>query len=154
MSWGGAVASWGPYCATWGPSCATWGPSTFAVASDAEVRRHRVATAVRMALPAAWNVYASPPDVLLLPAVVVAPRSPYRELFTFTESSVHLAVQVIVSRSGGPAALDVIDAALDVILTALHDVENVTAVGDVAGVALAVHNGTDALVGSVDLTVS
>lgn len=140
--------------ATWGGTVATWGDATLDLDSPARERREAVADAARTVLPSGFSVYASPPEIVTFPAVVVAPRAPYRELLTFTRESVRIAVLVIVPRAAGPDALDLVDATLDLVKPAVASVEAVTEVGDVSSVVLASYGGTDCIVASIDLTVS
>lgn len=76
-----------------------------------------------------WEVYEEPPEQLAGGrCIVIAPRSPYRTMETLGTGATHLAVHVLVPRSGGPA-MDVLDAGLAGVLTALLAIEEVT-IGD------------------------
>jgi hypothetical protein len=66
-----------------------------------------------------WAIYSSAPDVLSVPAVVISPRSPYRNRLTQTLDEISLMATILVNRAGGPRAMDVMDNAIDVLLPAL-----------------------------------
>ena len=92
---------------------------------------------------AGWVVYAEPPEQLGgSKSLVVAPRSPYQSLETFTRVSWHLSLTLLVPRTT-PAPMDLIDAGLAILRPILQDIGDVelsgeTAVGiidDVGGVS-------------------
>ena len=80
--------------------------------------RAAIATALRTALPG-WAVFDSPPEVGSAPCVAILPRTPYRELLTYTEERMHLQLVVVIPRAAGADLLDLVDDTFDDILTAL-----------------------------------
>lgn len=114
-------------------------------------------TAVAAAIDAAttgWSVYASPPETVTAPAAVIAPRTPYRQYGTFRDGSeaVNLRVTLLVPRSLGISALDVLDPALDTVLAALDGVTNLT-FAEVPSVNLTTAAGVDYVAADIDITV-
>jgi len=118
--------------------------------TTAKQKRAAVATAMRTALPT-WTVYASPPTVPVVPSLVIAPGSPYREYATFTHEAVRLRLQIIVQPS--PTAMDAIDDALDAVMAGLHSVTDMVKLSG-SGVTVALSSGGDVLVATVETTVS
>jgi hypothetical protein len=81
--------------------------------------RASIATGLRNALGANWAVFASPPEAPSVPCVVIRPGSPYRQLNTYRQQTMRLRLEVLVQRAVGDGYLDVIDDAIDDVLTAL-----------------------------------
>jgi hypothetical protein len=141
-----------PAYADWGDWVADWGDDP----TNARGKREAVAALIVDALPDSWSVYASPPDVITMPAVVIAPRNPYRETFTWEVEAVHLSVNVIVPRAAGLTALDVIDEAMDVLVRGSEPILDVPSVVEavISGVTQATNGGAECVVGTIDITVS
>lgn len=125
--------------------------------STAAEKRAAVATLLREALPEDWTVYPSPPETIASPAVVIAPRSPYRTDETFTEERVNLALRVVVKRAAGTDALDIIDATVDLLMRGSDPIlaaASITNVENTVDIALAQDGGVDYIVGTINVTVS
>jgi hypothetical protein len=82
--------------------------------------RHDLAADLATALGPTWTVYASPPEVITAPAVVLAPRTPYRVAGTVCNEELKLTATLLVQRAAGPAALDFLDDACTAARTAIH----------------------------------
>jgi hypothetical protein len=80
--------------------------------------RAAIAAALRTALPD-WTVFTSPPEVGSAPCIAILPRTPYRELLTYTEERMHLQLVVVVQRAAGTDLLDLFDDTFDAVLAAL-----------------------------------
>lgn len=121
--------------------------------TTAAQKRTAVAAAIATATTD-WAVYEAPPETVTGPAVVIGPRSPYRQYGTFRGGSeiVNLGVTLLVPRSLGASALDVLDPALDTVLAALDTVANVT-FAEVVDVAMASAAGVDYVTARIDITV-
>lgn len=119
----------------------------------AQQKRQLVATLIDDATTG-WSVYASPPETVTAPAVVVGPRPPYRQYGTFAGGSelVNLAVTLLVPRSLGMSALDVLDPAIDTVLGALDGVANLT-FAEVPTVTMEAAAGVDYVTARIDITV-
>lgn len=121
--------------------------------STAKEKREALATLIRATLSTSWTVYAAPPESVTTPAVVIAPRSPYRAPETFTTEAVGLAIQVIVPRISGPDGLDALDAALDLLIRGTEPVVGVVTAVEVSSVSQATANGADVLVATINVTM-
>jgi hypothetical protein len=91
-------------------------------------------------------VYSAPPETVTAPALVVAPRTPYRNPSTFCQYELNLRIVALVQR--GVGGLDGLDDMMDRVLIAVNTLDSVmwTAVGDI---------GTTQDVGSIEyLTAS
>ena len=83
--------------------------------------RHQLAQDIQLALGDAWTVYASPPaSQLLAPAVILAPRPPYRRRGTVCDEQVNLRGSVLVQVARGADALDYMDDACTQVRDAVH----------------------------------
>lgn len=139
-----------PGYADWGDWVADWGDDV----SLAQEKREALQALVASVLPDTWSVYASPPTVVSLPAVVVAPRNEYRSDFTFERESVAVALRIVVQP--GDSALDTIDGVMDLLCRGDQPILDIPSLTEVAidGVVMATANGGDVLVGTINLTVS
>jgi len=93
--------------------------------SDAAQLRADIAAAVVTAMPG-WGVYPAPPDIVAAPAVVIAPRSPYRERVEYGREAVRLQLTILVPRAAGPAGMEVLDTACDDVIAAVESVAEAT----------------------------
>jgi len=93
--------------------------------SDAAQLRADIAAAVTAAM-SGWGVYPAPPDIIAAPAVVIAPRSPYRERVDYGREAVRLQLTILVPRAAGPAGMEVLDTACDDVIAAVESVAEAT----------------------------
>ena len=79
--------------------------------------RSRLADALRVELAGAGvNVYAAPPDVLAVPAIVIAPATPYRRDTAMTRELWAFDLLALVTRPTDPAAsFDALDELIGVV---------------------------------------
>lgn len=83
-------------------------------------RRQAVATGLRAKLPTGWHVYTSPPNVSVANSVVIAPRSPYRELLAYKGTErLNLMLHVLYPLAQGVDVLDADDEIVDKVLEGL-----------------------------------
>ncbi len=136
-------ADWGDWVADWGTDVDT-----------AQEKREALQALVISVLPDTWTVYAAPPPVVTFPAVVIAPRTPYRGDLTFTKEQVSLALRIVVQP--GEDALDRIDAVMDLLCRGDQPILDIPSLTEVAieGVVMATANGGDVMVGTINVTVS
>ena len=138
----------GPY-ADWGDWLAEWPDGDL----TAQEKREAIAAVVTDVLGDGWSVYASPPPVVSVPAVVIAPQGAYRKDVTFEKEGVMVSLR-IVTHVGD---LDGIDTVMDLLVRGAQPVLDIPSVTQlaIAGVQTAtLANGGDVLVGSIDMTVS
>jgi hypothetical protein len=138
-----AYADWGDWVADWGDDVDT-----------AQEKREALQALIVSVLPTTWSVYAAPPAIVTTPAVVIAPRTPYRGDLTFTKEQVSLALRIVVQP--GEDALDRIDAVMDLLCRGDQPILDIPSLTEVAieGVVMATANGGDVMVGTINVTVS
>jgi hypothetical protein len=115
--------------------------------------RATIATGLRNALGANWAVFASPPETPSVPCVVIRPGSPYRELNTYRLQRMRLRLEVILQRALGAEALDVIDDAIDDVLTALDALSISVGWSGAEPTGLVEVNGVEYLTATIDIDV-
>lgn len=93
--------------------------------SAAAQLRADLAAAISGALTG-YAVYPAPPDIVAAPAVVIAPRTPYRTRTDYCREAVRLQVTILVPRASGPAGMEVLDAACDDVRDAIESVADCT----------------------------
>jgi hypothetical protein len=99
----------------------------------------------------AWEVYGEPPEQLVGPSLIIAPRQPYLEWETYSQVMAHVVCHLVVTRAHGPA-MDTLDAGLVALWKVLRDLGQDVAPSETAGVnVLEAIGGTDWLVASVDV---
>lgn len=116
--------------------------------------RYQLGSDIEAALPDGWTVYTSPPEGTNAPAVVLAPRSPYRVKSTVCNEEVRLTGTVLMQRNASTAGLDALDDICTVIRAAIHGssvLANVDAVQDI-GIIEEV-GGVEYLAASLNITV-
>lgn len=135
--------------ADWGDWVADWGD-----ADTAQEKREALSQLITSVLPDTWSVYDAPPAVVTFPAIVIVPRSPYRADVTFDKEQVALAIRIVVQP--GDDALDRIDAVMDLLCRGDQPILDIPSLTEVAieGVVMATANGGDAMVGTINVTVS
>lgn len=89
---------------------------------DVKAQRAAVATEIRSVVPEKWTVYAAPPAVEVVPAIIVGPAPAYMERMTYTEWKAHLRLTVLQPVTAGASALDTLDAVLEELLPVLDAV--------------------------------
>lgn len=89
---------------------------------DVKAQREAVADSIRAVVPGRWTVYAAPPSIESVPAIIVGPASAYLERMTFTEWQVHLRLTILQPLAAGAATLDILDEALADLLPQLDTV--------------------------------
>ena len=136
-------ADWGDWVADWGADVET-----------AQEKREALQALIVSVLPDTWSVYAGPPSIVTTPAVVIAPRTPYRGDLTFTVEKVALSIRVVVQP--GDDALNRIDGVFDLLCRGDQPILDIPSLTEVAieGVAMATANGGDVMVGTINVTVS
>jgi hypothetical protein len=98
------------------------------------------------------NVYAAPPALLAVPALVIRPDSPWRNIGTFTRAAERYAVVAVVQAGGDPGSL------VDTLRELVVLVENAQDVGkawqwtETTGIIQAAESGIDYLAATVRLT--
>lgn len=120
---------------------------------DAKSKRAALALALVEALPDGWTVYASPPETVTAPSVVIGPRAPYREWGTFGTEDVNLQLSLLVPRALGASALDVLDEVLDTVLEAVDSVDNAMPMATALGLTQTSAAGVEYLTAAIDVTV-
>ncbi len=81
--------------------------------------RYALASDIEAVLPNGWTTYAAPPEGITAPAVVLAPRQPYRRASTFCSEEVLLSVIVILQRNASVEGLDMLDDLLTTVIGAI-----------------------------------
>ena len=139
-----------PGYADWGDWVADWGDDV----ETAQAKREALQALIVSVLPTTWSIYAAPPTIVTTPAVVIAPRTPYRGDVTFTKEQVSLALRIVVQP--GEDALDRIDGVMDLLCRGDQPILDIPSLTEVAieGVAMATANGGDVMVGTINVTVS
>ena len=120
--------------------------------TTAKAKRAALKTAIAAAMPSGWAVYSSPPETVTAPAVVIGPRSPYRQWGSFGTEDVNVQLTVLVPRALGADALDNVDDALDTVLGAIDTVANAMPM-EVTTVGLSQAAGVDYVTAVLDVTV-
>lgn len=92
--------------------------------TPAEVR-HALADTARDVLPASWTAYAGPPEAVAFPAAVVVPRAPWVAPSRFCDGELSAGVSLLVPRTAGPDALDILDAWAEPVRKAIQDLQGV-----------------------------
>jgi hypothetical protein len=82
--------------------------------------RYSLAASIRGALGQGWTVHAAPPESIQGKTVVIAPRSPYRQLGTVCQEEVRLELTVLVARGSSQAGLDMLDDVCSVVRQAVN----------------------------------
>ena len=139
-----------PGYADWGDWVADWGDDV----DTAQEKREALQALIVSVLPDTWSIYAAPPVIVTTPAVVIAPRTPYRGDLTFTKEQVSLALRIVVQP--GEDALDRIDGVMDLLCRGDQPILDIPSLTEVAieGVVMATANGGDVMVGTINVTVS
>ena len=116
--------------------------------------RQQLAADIEAALPDGWTVYPAPPEGTNAPAVVLAPRSPYRVKSTFCDEEVRLTATVLIQRNASVSGLDALDDVCTTIRNAIHGssvMANVDAVQDIGLIEEV--GGVEYLAASLTITV-
>ena len=89
--------------------------------------RETIAQDIRAAMPDGWTVYATPPETLSAPAVVLGPGDPYLLASSFCAFTLQLEATVLVSRAAGEDGADALDEAIGIVCAALMSGSAMTA---------------------------
>ncbi len=116
--------------------------------------RYALAASIEAVLPDGWTTYAAPPEGITAPAVVLAPRQPYRRASTFCDEEVRISVLIIIQRNASVDGLDAMDDLITTVIRAINASsvmatwEEVTDLGPVQE-----SGGVDYLTSTINVTV-
>lgn len=115
--------------------------------------RESIVTAAQAVLPDGWTVYSQPPETVAAPALVVGPRDPYIVRLTARQWDLQLRLSLMVPRSAGAIALDLIDDAIDLLRPAVLALPYV-AWQTVGGLGVVTEGDVKYLLAVVDITLA
>lgn len=123
------------------------------VGLDIKAERERVATAVRAVVPTKWTVYASQPNTLVFPSIVVRPGDEYLTRVTRDVWQVGLALDVFQTVAAGAVGQDVFDDMIAELLPQLLAIKELRFGGVRAVGQLRTEAGAPVVFGSIPVTV-
>jgi len=116
--------------------------------------RYHLAEDIEAVLLDGWTVYPSPPEGVTAPAVVLAPRSPYRVKSTVCNEEVRLALTVLIQRNASVDGLNVLDDTATIIRSAIHSSTVMAVVDEVSDIGIIQEvGGVEYLAALINVTV-